>query len=429
MKSIKVALSALFVMTLLNSCQDEKTDSGNLEAIVKPAELQGEKIPGSYIVVFKDTNGETARTSMSNKVFASRLEKSNAYKTFETDAKVKIDGILSKIAFDKSKVSNYYSTQFNGISIHDVTDAELNELYKNVNVKAIYFDQLIPNPMDGIVQEKNGVETKEANAANRGGTQVTPCGVLNVGDFADGSTSSAWIWIIDTGVNTTHPDLNVVTDARYAKSFIGTSVEDCNGHGTHVSGTAAAKDNTEGVVGVSAGAPIVPVRVFGCTGGASSSNILAAINHVGANDAPGDVVNMSLGGLFGANCDANSPYSTALKGLGNSGTRVALAAGNSSADATTFSPACTNGTNIITVASMTCNKTFSSFSNYNRAAVDVIATGSSVRSTWLNGGYNTISGTSMASPHVAGIMHARNNIPASNGSVSSRGESYPIAVR
>ena len=424
MKRFKIITSVLF-LAFITSCQNDNSELDELQAIVKPAELQGEKIPGSYIIVFKDTNGESERTSISNKVFASRLEKFKAYKTFEIDTKIKIDGILSNIKFDKSKISNYYSTQFNGISIHDVSVEELKEFNKNSNVKAIYFDQLVPNPIESVIIEKGSIV--ENNRA--GGTQVTPCGIINAGGYADGSQSNSWIWVIDTGVDTDHPDLNVVTDSRYAKSFVGSSVEDCNGHGTHVSGTAAAIDNTIGVVGVSAGAPIVPVRVFGCTGGASSSNILAAINHVGANAYPGDVVNMSLGGLFGANCDANSPYSTSLRELGNAGTRIALAAGNSSADATRYSPACTNGDNIFTVASMTCSETFSSFSNYNTDAVDVIATGSSVRSTWLNGGYNTISGTSMASPHVAGILHARNSDPDTSGSVTFRGQIYPIAIR
>ncbi len=422
MKITKI-LTILSLATLtLNSCQDEKTDQSIVDSIVQTAELQGERIPGNYIVMFKESKMSTTDQELSKIQFSTRLEKSIAYESKQRESKVKIDEMLSKSNLDLSKVSNYFTTQFAGVSLTNISVEELKMISRNPNVKAIYFDQLIPNPIDSVIESQNPFVNKAAG-------QVTPCGITNAGGFGNGAASAAWIWIIDTGVNTTHPDLNVIVDSRYAKSYIGTSVEDCNGHGTHVAGTAAAKNNGIGVVGVSAGAAVVPVRVFGCTGGASSSNILAAINHIGANDKPGDVVNMSLGGFFGANCDANSPYSTALRGLGNSGTRVALAAGNDAADATTFSPACTNGTNIFTVASMTCGKSFSSFSNYNRSAVDVIATGSDVYSTWLNGGYNTISGTSMASPHVAGIMHSRNNTPATNGSVSSRGQSYPIAVR
>ncbi len=104
-----------------------------------------------------------------------------------------------------------------------------------------------------------------------------------------------WIWIVDTGIDLTHPDLNVETNTAYAKSFVGGSANDCNGHGTHCAGIAAAKNNTIGVIGVSAGARVVPVRVLNCQGSGSSSGILSGLNHVAANDEPGDAVNMSLG--------------------------------------------------------------------------------------------------------------------------------------
>ena len=421
----KVKLTGLFLVAglLLNSCQNEEYDQSVVESIVQPVELNGEKIEGSYIIILNQDKIDYPINEVSKISYSSREEKSNAYKKMEARTVESIAKNLSNVKFDQSKIKNYYTTQFLGFSVEGLTNEELVAISKSKTVKEIHYDQLIPNPIDEVTIEEGSERTNSRMA------QSTPCGISNAGGFADGSAINRWIWIIDTGVDSDHPDLNVITDTRYAKSYVGGTFEDCNGHGTHVAGTAAAKDNGIGVVGVSAGAPVVPLRVFGCSGGASSSNILAAINQVGANDIAGDVVNMSLGGFYGNNCSTNSPYASALTGLSNAGTRIALAAGNSAADATRYSPACTNATNIYTVASMTCSKGFSSFSNFNRAAVDVIATGSSVQSTWLNGGYRTISGTSMASPTVAGILHARNGAPRTNGSVSFNGQSYPIAVR
>ena len=425
MKKIKFASFLLASGLLFNSCQNEEYDQNVVDSIVQPAELSGEKIQGSYIIVLKQDKFNYPINDVANVTYSTREEKSDAYKRMSAETITSITNNLATVKFDQSKITNFYTTQFLGFSVKDLTNEELVAISKSDKIKEIHYDQLIPSPMSTAEVES----AEESSSAMMMVAQNVPCGISNAGGFTDGSTKGTWIWIIDTGVDSDHPDLNVITDTRYAKSYVGGTYEDCNGHGTHVAGTAAAKDNGIGVVGVSAGAPVVPLRVFGCSGGASSSNILAAINQVGANDISGDVVNMSLGGFYGNNCSTNSPYVAALTGLSNAGTRVALAAGNSAADATRYSPACVNATNIFTVASMTCSKSFSSFSNYNRAAVDVIATGSSVQSTWLNGGYRTISGTSMASPHVAGILHARNAAPATSGSVSFNGQSYPIAVR
>ena len=296
------------------------------------------------------------------------------------------------------------------------------KLSKDPNIAAIEYDRVVELP-------EYEVEEVFANDASQKMAQQTPCGISRAGGTTNGSGKNAVIWVIDSGVDLDHPDLNVISNPTFARSFVGGTANDCNGHGTHVAGTAAAINNSIGVVGVSAGAWIVPVRVFGCSGGSSTSTILAGINHVGRFDRPGDVVNLSLGGFFGSGCSSNSSYRNALLSLSNSGTFVAVAAGNSSANAASYQPGCVNGNNIFTVASMTCNRGFSSFSNFNVNPIDVIATGSSVRSTYLNGGYATLSGTSMASPHVAGIIHARGGAPRTSGSVRSRGENYPVAVR
>ncbi|UZO79510.1 S8 family serine peptidase [Aquimarina sp. ERC-38] len=424
MKNLKrITACSLLAGLVFTSCQDEKVENDVVESLVSPVEIEGEIIEGSYIIMLDNKIKPTSEL-LSNKSFTSRDAKSKASRDIAVETVKQIKSTLSISDFDQTKVSNYYTSQFTGVSVEDISQEELVALSKNPAVASIHYDQIVPNPMDDVIVEeaetKSGFSTKMA--------QRVPCGINRAGGFVNSAGAKSWIWIIDTGIDLDHPDLNVITDRRYARSFVGSSPDDCNGHGTHVAGSAAAKNNGFGVVGVSAGAPVVPVRVFGCRGGASSSAILAAINHVGANDLPGDVVNMSLGGFIGSRCAATSPYRSALIRMGNNNTRIALAAGNSSRNASNDSPACINGNNIFTVASMTCNFDFSGFSNFGRPTVDVIATGSSVLSTWPGGRYNTISGTSMASPHVAGILHARKGAPLSGGNLRNRGQNYPVAV-
>jgi subtilisin family serine protease len=268
-------------------------------------------------------------------------------------------------------------------------------------------------------------EFVKASGASANAAQTTTCAITNAGGFASGSASNLFIWIVDTGIDLDHPDLNVNT--QYGRAFVDGSPDDGNGHGTHVAGIAGAISNSIGVVGVSAGAPVVPVDVFGSSGSTSTSIIISGMDYVAQNDIAGDVVNMSLGPRFRTGCSSTSAYRSALERL-NDQSFIALAAGNSADDAAFYDPACQNLTNVFTVASMTCSKGWSSFSNFG-TPVDYIATGSSVTSTYRGGGYATISGTSMASPVIAGVLHQRGSAPRACGTVSYGGRSYTIGCR
>jgi subtilisin family serine protease len=227
--------------------------------------------------------------------------------------------------------------------------------------------------------------------------QQTPWGITRVGGTNSGSSSSAWV--IDTGIDLDHPDLNV--DAQRSANFVirgKNSPNDGNGHGTHVGGTIGAIDNECDVVGVVPGINLVAVRVLNNSGSGSYSGVIAGVDYVAANAQSGDVANMSLGG----------PKSTALNdaviGAASNGIYFALAAGNSSVNASGHSPASAEHTNIYTVSAIDSNDYFAWFSNYGNPPVDCAAPGVNVLSTKKGGGTTTFSGTSMAAPHVAGLL-------------------------
>lgn len=228
--------------------------------------------------------------------------------------------------------------------------------------------------------------------------QTTPWGITRVGGPGDGTGKTAWV--IDTGIDLDHPDLNV--DVGRSATFVtkgAQTPDDGNGHGTHVAGTIGALNNDIDVVGVAAGATVVAVRVLDNSGSGTWSAVIAGIDYVAANGASGDVANMSLGGS-----GSNSSLENAVKNAAGKGIKFALAAGNSGADANNFTPARANGTNIYTVSATASNDCLTSWSNYGNPPVDFAAPGSSILSTKKGGGTTTLSGTSMASPHVAGLL-------------------------
>lgn len=230
--------------------------------------------------------------------------------------------------------------------------------------------------------------------------------------YADGTGKTAWI--IDTGIDANHPDLNV--DKTRSKSFMddNTSFEDDNGHGTHIAGIIGAINNDLGVLGVASGATIVGLKVLDEKGDGKLSGLINALTYVKSYAKAGDVVNISIGFE-----DASTILENEIKAIANRGIYFSLAAGNESSDASNYSPARTSGANIYTVSAIDSLNAFASFSNYGNSVVDYAAPGVRILSTYKDGKYAILSGTSMAAPHVAGILLINKGVIHSAGNAVS----------
>lgn len=214
------------------------------------------------------------------------------------------------------------------------------------------------------------------------------------GDYSYGLTGAGVdAYILDTGILSTHVDFG--SRVNVAKGFDaftsdGSITDDCNGHGTHVAGTVGGTQ-----WGIAKAVTLIPVRVLDCNGSGSFAGVIAGMDHVAGTASGPSVANMSLGGGFSSSVNA------AVKRMHDAGVTVVVAAGNSTADACNSSPAA--APEAVTVGSTTSSDDLASYSNYG-SCVDISAPGSGITSAWHTGvtATNTISGTSMASPHVAG---------------------------
>lgn len=329
-----------------------------------------EKIPDSYIVVFED--GVRSPAALAD-------EQARAY------------GLRLRFVYSNA-IEGYAALFPNDQALQRVqNDPRVAYVEQDGVVRAV--DQVLPWGMDRIDADLSSTRA---------------------GDHS-GEISNVKAYIIDTGVDASHTDLNVVGHVNFrgdGKNY------DCNGHGTHVAGIVAARDNAQDVVGVAPGAPLTGVKVLGCDGTGAWSGVIKGVDYVtgevvGPDGIAGTaddnkeraIANMSLGG--GKNVTLND----AVRNSADGGVFYSIAAMNNGDKACAYSPASASriwdgskwiyDNGVMTVAATNSSEEEASWSNYGDC-VDIWAPGVNIRSTKKGGGTTLMSGTSMAAPHVGG---------------------------
>lgn len=391
------------------SCSDDRNQEQTTpeEQLVAPS--SSEIIQGQYIVVFnKEITGDAGSKYPQNYAKAQE-EVSNTAKQVLTRAEVPGD------------IVSVFSKTINGAAVK-LSSADVEKLRGLKEVDFIEEDRIVQfAPPCGT---PNGGPCDGDGGGDDGGSsnQETPYGIARVNGVSSYSGSGV-AWVIDSGIDLDHADLNVDASRgfnAFTSGKDGQSADDGNGHGTHVAGTIAAINNDIGVIGVAPGATVIPVKVLDSRGSGSYSGVIAGVDHVAAYGNSGDVANMSLGG------PTSDALDQAVLSASQQGIKFVLAAGNESSDANNSSPARVNGSNIYTISAMDSNDNWASFSNYGNPPVDYAAPGVAVKSTWKSGGYNTISGTSMAAPHAAGVLLLGN--ASTDGTVNGDPDGNPDPI-
>jgi len=361
------------------------------------AQASAEGTKDSYVVLFKDTVAKSEVGKLSS-------------------------SLTSKVAGTKTHVY----AQVGGFAVTTTAD-EAAALSKDSRVQLVTRDQRVHTMAEDQVTAEGQVSadvTTQPNAVwglDRIDQRSLP---LNTTYKYNVTASNVHAYVIDTGIFPSHTQFG--GRAAVGADFVGDghSGIDCNGHGTHVAGTIGSA-----TYGVAKGVLLVGVRVLDCTGSGWNSDVIAGIDWVTAHAAKPAVANMSLGGA------ADIATDVALNRSIESGVTYAVAAGNSTDDACDYSPART--LSAITVAATgnyesgnPVSDAKASFSNYG-ACVDIFAPGVAIKSTWIGSttATNTISGTSMASPHVAGAAALYLSMFPSSNPMAVRNALYALATK
>lgn len=342
--TMNLALSAF----ALTACQDTSGPVQQEFQLRGPSASASSNIPGSYLVTLRDEVQDVEGVARS-------LE-------------VRYGGSLK----------HTYKAALKGFAMADLTDEAVAGLQSDPLVRRVEADQIM-------------TATTTQTGATWGLDRVDQRPLPLDGSYTYATNGAGvTVYIIDTGINFGHTDFGGRAVTGIDAITSGGTAADCNGHGTHVAGTVGGT-----TYGLAKNVQLVAVRVLNCSGSGTTASVVAGIDWVTANGAHPAAANMSLGGGFSQTL--NDAVATSVA----SGVTYAIAAGNSGASACNYSPA--SEPSAITVGATASNDGFASFSNRG-SCVDVNAPGVSIKSDWTGSttATNTISGTSMASPHVAG---------------------------
>ena len=292
-----------------------------------------------------------------------------------------LDGEEAEISRSGGRTEKRFSRAINALSVK-VKHSEAGRIRNNPKVLFVELDQ----PMYALDTQN----PSPSWGLDRIDQRALP---LNSTFTASAKGANVNVYIVDTGVYTTHSEFTGRLSSGFTSIIDGNGTNDCNGHGTHVAGTTAGT-----TYGIAKSATVIPVRVLDCIGSGTTSGVIAGLDWIVGHHTAGTpaVANMSLGG------GASAALDTAVQNVINDGVVMAVAAGNDGLNACNYSPA--RAVNAITVGSTTTTDARSTFSNTG-TCVDIFAPGSSITSSWIGNttSISTISGTSMAAPHVAGV--------------------------
>ena len=391
---VVVWLVCVLLLSTVGTGYAQETDGANTIYLPLISSIEGgadiaaapqasEPIPGQYIVVLRDDLVASASVA----AIAAEMATTYGGELLQTydDA---LNGFAIKFAEERSA---------NGVS--GLTQDERVELVEQDSTVSIADETVVNTTQAGATWGLDRIDQRARPLSGTFTYNKTGAGVR--------------VYIIDTGIRIAHTQFGGRASYGYDAVDGSLPADDCNGHGTHVAGTVGGS-----TYGVAKGVSLIAVRVLNCSGSGSNSGVIAGINWVTtqrkANRTIPAVVNMSLGG------SASSALDSAVQNSINAGVTYAIAAGNSNANACNYSPARVGAA--ITVGATTSTDARASYSNWG-TCLDLFGPGSSITSAWYtsNTATTTISGTSMATPHVAGVaaLYLQGNTSATPATVAS----------